>query len=60
MANYQRTFSPTLQQDFRFAYSRIDISELQLDAAFDTATKVGIPDINLGTVYTSGSAYTGG
>jgi len=54
MANYQRTFSSTLQQDFRFAFSRIDISELQLDAAFDTATKVGIPDINLGTVYTSG------
>ena len=54
MANYQRTFSSTLQQDFRFAFSRILISELQLDAAFDTATKVGIPDINLGTVYTSG------
>jgi len=54
MVNYQRTFSPTLQQDFRFAFSRIVISELQLDAAFDTATKVGIPDINLGTVYTSG------
>jgi len=54
MVNYQRTFSSTLQQDFRFAVSRIVISELQLDAAFDTATKVGIPDINLGTVYTSG------
>jgi len=54
MVNYQRTFSPSLQQDFRFAFSRIVISELQLDAAFDTATKVGIPDINLGTVYTSG------
>ena len=54
MANYQRTFSSTLQQDFRFAFSRIDISELQLDAAFDTANKVGIPNINLGTVYTSG------
>ncbi len=54
MVNYQRTFSPSLQQDFRFAYSRIVISELQLDAAFDTATTVGIPDINLGTVYTSG------
>jgi len=54
MVNYQRTFSSTLQQDFRFAFSRIDIQELQLDAAFDTATKVGIPDINLGTVYTSG------
>jgi len=54
MANYQRTFSPTLQQDFRFAFARIDISELQLDAASDAATKAGIPDINLGTVYTSG------
>ena len=54
MVNYQRTFSPSLQQDFRFAFSRILISELQLDASQDLATQVGIPDINLGTVYTSG------
>ena len=54
MVNYQRTFSPTLQQDFRFSVSRINIQELQLDAAYNSATKVGIPDINLGTVYTSG------
>jgi outer membrane receptor protein involved in Fe transport len=54
MVNYQYTFSPNLQQDFRFAYSRIAIQELQLDASLDTATKVGIPNINLGTVYTSG------
>jgi len=54
MVNYQRTFSPSLQQDFRFAFSRILISELQLDASQDLATQVGIPNINLGTVYTSG------
>jgi outer membrane receptor protein involved in Fe transport len=54
MVNYQRTFSSTLQQDFRFAFSRIIISELQLDSDQNTATKVGMPDINLGTVYTSG------
>jgi hypothetical protein len=54
MGNYQRTFSPSLQQDFRFAFSRIVISELQLDASKDLATQVGIPNINLGTVYTSG------
>jgi hypothetical protein len=54
MVNYQRTFSSTLQQDFRFAFSRILIQELQLDASQDTATTVGIPNINLGTVYTSG------
>ena len=54
MVNYQHTFSPSLQQDFRFAFSRIVISELQLDASQDLATQVGIPDINLGTVYTSG------
>lgn len=54
MVDYQHTFSPTLLQDFRFAFSRIFISELQLDASSNEATKVGIPDINLGTVYTSG------
>lgn len=54
MVDYQHTFSPTLLQDFRFAFSRIYIQELQLDAASDEATTVGIPDINLGTVYTSG------
>jgi Carboxypeptidase regulatory-like domain/TonB dependent receptor len=54
MVNYQRTFSSTLQQDFRFAFSRILIQELQLDASQDTATAVGIPNVNLGTVYTSG------
>lgn len=54
MVNYQRTFSPSLQQDFRFAFSRIVISELQLDAGQDLATQVGIPNINLGTIYTDG------
>jgi outer membrane receptor protein involved in Fe transport len=54
MFNYQRTFSSSLQQDFRFAFSRIVIQELQLDADQDAATKAGIPNINLGTVYTSG------
>jgi outer membrane receptor protein involved in Fe transport len=53
MVDYQHTFSPTLLQDFRFAFSRIYIQELQLDTA-DTATQVGIPDINLGTIYTAG------
>jgi outer membrane receptor protein involved in Fe transport len=53
MVDYQYTFSPTLLQDFRFAFSRIYIQELQLDTA-DTATEVGIPDINLGTIYTAG------
>jgi outer membrane receptor protein involved in Fe transport len=54
MFDYQHTFSPSLLTDARFAFSRIIISELQLDADSDAATKVGIPDINLGTVYTSG------
>jgi outer membrane receptor protein involved in Fe transport len=54
MFDYQHTFSPSLLQDFRFAFSRIYIQELQLDASSDEATQVGIPDINLGTVYTSG------
>ncbi len=54
MFDYQHTFSPTLLQDFRFAFSRIYVQELQLDAGTNEATNVGIPDINLGTVYTSG------
>jgi outer membrane receptor protein involved in Fe transport len=54
MGDYQHTFSLSLLTDVRFAFSKINISELQLDSNLDTATTVGIPDINLGTVYTSG------
>jgi outer membrane receptor protein involved in Fe transport len=54
MFDYQHTFSPTLLTDARFAFSRIVISELQPDYQSDAATEAGIPDINLGTVYTSG------
>ncbi|MFZ0762237.1 MAG: TonB-dependent receptor, partial [Candidatus Sulfotelmatobacter sp.] len=54
MVDYQHTFSSSLLQDFRFAFSRIYIQELQLDANSEAANAAGIPDINLGTVYTSG------
>src|ERR1700691_2336362 len=54
MFDYQHTFSPSLLTDARFALSRIVISELQPDYTTDAATTVGIPNINLGTVYTSG------
>ena len=54
MADYQYLFSPTLLQDFRFSFSRLYIQELQLDAGTDAATQAGIPNINLGTIYTSG------
>ena len=54
MFNYQHTFSPSLLTDARFAFSRIVVSELQPDYQTDAATAVGIPNINLGTVYTSG------
>ncbi len=54
MFDYQHTFSPTLLTDARFAFSRIYIPELQLDYDTNAATNVGIPNINLGTVYTSG------
>ena len=54
MFDYQHTFSPSLLTDARFGFSRVVISELQLDSASDAATQVGIPNINLGTVYTSG------
>jgi outer membrane receptor protein involved in Fe transport len=54
MFDYQHTFSPSLLTDARFSFSRIIISELQLDSASNAATAAGIPNINLGTVYTSG------
>jgi outer membrane receptor protein involved in Fe transport len=54
MADYQHTFSPSLLTDARFAFSRIVVSELQPDYNTDAATAAGIPNINLGTVYTSG------
>ncbi len=54
MVDYQHTFSSTLLQDFRFSISRIYIQELQLDANSDEANTVGIPNINLGTIYTTG------
>src|SRR6266853_641733 len=54
MFNYQHTFSPSLLTDARFAFSRIVISELQPDYQTNAATAAGIPNINLGTVYTSG------
>jgi outer membrane receptor protein involved in Fe transport len=54
MVDYQHTFSPSLLTDARFAFSRIVISELQPDYNTNAATAAGIPNVNLGTVYTSG------
>ena len=54
MVDYQHTFSPSLLTDARFAFSRLVISELQPDYNTDAATAAGIPNVNLGTVYTSG------
>jgi outer membrane receptor protein involved in Fe transport len=54
MFDYQHTFSSSLLTDARFAFSRIAITELQLDSSTNEAANVGIPNINLGTVYTSG------
>ena len=54
MVDYQHTFSPSLLTDARFAFSRLIISELQPDYNTDAATTLGIPNVNLGTVYTSG------
>ena len=54
MFDYQHTFSPSLLTEARFAFSRLVISELQPDYNTDAATALGIPNVNLGTVYTSG------
>jgi outer membrane receptor protein involved in Fe transport len=52
--DYQHTFSPSLLSEARFAFSRLIISELQPDYNTNAATAAGIPNVNLGTVYTSG------
>jgi len=54
MVDYQHTFSPSLLTDARFAFSRLIISELQPDYNTDAASAAGVPNVNLGTVYTSG------
>jgi len=54
MVDYQHTFSSSLLTDSRFAFSRLIISELQPDYNTDAASAAGIPNVNLGTVYTSG------
>jgi outer membrane receptor protein involved in Fe transport len=54
MFDYQHTLSSSLLTDARFAFSRLIISELQPDYNTDAATVAGIPNVNLGTVYTSG------
>jgi len=54
MVDYQHTFSPSLLTEARFAFSRLIISELQPDFNTNAATVLGIPNVNLGTVYTSG------
>jgi outer membrane receptor protein involved in Fe transport len=54
MVDYQHTFSSSLLTDARFAFSRLLISELQPDYNTNAATAAGIPNVNLGTVYTSG------
>ena len=54
MLDYQHTFSPSLLHDFRFSLSREVIQELQLDSKTNAATNAGIPNINTGTIYTTG------
>ena len=54
MFDYQHTFSPSLLHDFRFAFVRELIQELQLDSSSNAADAAGIPDINTGSIYTTG------
>jgi outer membrane receptor protein involved in Fe transport len=53
---YSRTFSPSLLTDVRFGLGRLRIDEYQLDKGLNTMDKVGIPGVNMGTIYTTGSA----
>jgi hypothetical protein len=53
-ASYNHVFSPTLLMNLRYSYYRYQINVLPTDYGTNTATAVGIPGINLGTLATSG------
>jgi len=52
--DYNHTFSPSLLMDLRYSYFRYRINVEPNDVGANTATQVGIPNINLGTSDTSG------
>jgi TonB dependent receptor len=52
--NLNHVFTPNLLIDFRYGYSRYRVNVLQPDVGMDTATRVGIPNINFGGTDTSG------
>lgn len=52
--NFNHVFNPNLLVDFRYAYSRYRVNVLQPDFGLSTARDVGIPNINLGGIDTSG------
>lgn len=52
--NFNHIFNPNLLIDFRYAYSRYRVNVVQPDVGLDTAKRVGIPNINLGGLDTSG------
>ena len=46
---------PNLLTDFRLGYLRYHVATHKFDGTADLATQVGIPGLNLGTAFTSGS-----
>ena len=49
-----KTFSPTLLADFRFGYFKYNPHTAKPDVGATPMTAVGIPNVNLGDVFTSG------
>lgn len=52
--DYNHTFSPSLLAEMRYSYFRYRINVEPNDFGANTATQVGIPNINLGTSDTTG------
>jgi hypothetical protein len=52
--NFNHVFTPALLLDARYAYSRYRVNVRQPDVGLNLANQVGIPNINLGGLDTSG------
>ena len=55
VAGMDIVLNPKLITDFRLGYLRYHVSTQKFDGTTDLATEAGIPGLNLGTTFTSGS-----
>ncbi len=61
-AGFDYTLSNTMVLDFRFGFFRYQVNVLPFDFGQDTASKVGVPGLNLDDTFTSGlfAGFVGG